>query len=52
MMHKFYLRKMYLENKLIEPGALALDGVSLDLGRIGVPAYVLATREDHIAPWT
>ena len=51
MMHKFYLRKMYLENKLIEPGALALDGQPLDLGRIAVPAYVLATREDHIAPW-
>ncbi|MCC7015851.1 MAG: class I poly(R)-hydroxyalkanoic acid synthase [Rhodospirillales bacterium] len=51
MMHKFYLRKMYLENKLIEPGALALDGVPLDLGRIEIPAYVLATREDHIAPW-
>ena len=52
MMHKFYLRKMYLENKLIEPGALSLQGVPLDLGRIEIPAYVLATREDHIAPWT
>jgi polyhydroxyalkanoate synthase len=52
MMHKFYLRKMYLENKLIEPGALALAGQPLDLGRIEIPAYVLATREDHIAPWT
>ena len=51
MMHKFYLRKMYLENKLIEPGALVLDGQPLDLGRIAIPAYVLATREDHIAPW-
>jgi polyhydroxyalkanoate synthase len=51
MMHKFYLRKMYLENKLIEPGALALDGTPIDLGRVDVPAFVLATREDHIAPW-
>ncbi len=51
MMHKFYLRKMYLENKLIEPGAIALAGVPVDLGRIAAPAYVLATREDHIAPW-
>lgn len=51
MMHKFYLRKMYLENKLIEPGALTLAGVPLDLGRIRIPTYVLATREDHIAPW-
>ncbi|MEK7819648.1 MAG: class I poly(R)-hydroxyalkanoic acid synthase [Pseudomonadota bacterium] len=51
MMHKFYLRKMYLENKLIEPGALSLAGVPIDLGRIAVPTYLLATREDHIAPW-
>ncbi len=33
-----------------EAGALVLDGVPIDLGRIRVPAYVLATREDHIAP--
>ncbi|MBM3580763.1 MAG: class I poly(R)-hydroxyalkanoic acid synthase [Alphaproteobacteria bacterium] len=51
MMHKFYLRKMYLENKLIEPGALTLAGIPLDLDRIQIPTYVLATREDHIAPW-
>ena len=51
MMHKFYLRKMYLENKLIQPGAISLAGRAIDLGKIGVPTYVLATREDHIAPW-
>ena len=51
MMHKFYLRRMYLENKLIEPGGISLAGVPLDLGKIAAPTYVLATREDHIAPW-
>ncbi len=51
MMHSFYLRKMYLENKLVEPGAINLAGVPIDLGRIEVPTYILATREDHIAPW-
>lgn len=52
MMHGFYLRNMYLDNKLIEPGALQIAGVPIDLGKIEVPVYVLATREDHIAPWT
>ena len=51
MMHGFYLRKMYLENKLVEPGAISLAGVPIDLGGIEVPTYILATREDHIAPW-
>ncbi|NQU56241.1 MAG: class I poly(R)-hydroxyalkanoic acid synthase, partial [Rhodospirillales bacterium] len=50
-MHSFYLRKMYLENKLVEPGGITLDGVPLDLGKITVPTYIISTREDHIAPW-
>ncbi|MFQ5775775.1 MAG: PHA/PHB synthase family protein [Kiloniellaceae bacterium] len=51
MMHRFYLRKMYHENRLVEPGGLEMRGVPIDLRRIAVPAYLLATREDHIAPW-
>ncbi len=50
-MHAFYLRKMYLENKLIEPGGTTLDGTPVDLTAIKTPSYVLSTREDHIAPW-
>ncbi|MEX2451689.1 MAG: class I poly(R)-hydroxyalkanoic acid synthase [Rhodospirillales bacterium] len=50
-MHSFYLREMYLANKLIEPGAIKLAGVPIDLTRIKVPVYILSTREDHIAPW-
>jgi len=50
-MHSFYLRKMYLENKLIEPGGIVLDGVKIDLRKIAVPTYIISTREDHIAPW-
>ena len=51
MMHSFYLRQMYLDNKLIEKGGISLDGVKIDLRRIKVPTYMLSTREDHIAPW-
>ena len=39
-MHSFYLRKMYLENKLVEPGGIELAGVKLDLRDIKVPAYI------------
>jgi polyhydroxyalkanoate synthase len=42
---------MYLENNLRVPGKLTMCGVPVDLGRIDMPAYVLATQEDHIVPW-
>jgi len=51
MMHGFYLRRFYLENRLVEPGGVSLLGEPIDLGRIRVPCYFLSTREDHIAPW-
>lgn len=50
-MYTWYLRKMYLENKLIEPGGVELCGVPVDLGKIDCPVYCLSTIEDHIAPW-
>ncbi|MDP6350781.1 MAG: class I poly(R)-hydroxyalkanoic acid synthase [Alphaproteobacteria bacterium] len=50
-MHSFYLRKMYQENRLVEPGGIEIAGVPIDLGRVTVPVYVMASREDHIAPW-
>ncbi len=51
MMHGFYLREMYLNNRLIEPDALTIAGTPIDLRRIETPAYFLSAREDHIAPW-
>lgn len=50
-MHSFYLRNMYLHNRLREPGGITLAGVPIDLGKITVPCYFVATAEDHIAPW-
>lgn len=47
--HSFYLRNCYLENKLTA-GEMVLDGIRLDLGKVTIPVYNLATREDHIAP--
>jgi len=50
-MYCWYVRNMYLENNLREPGKLSMCGVPVDLGAIGLPTYILATREDHIVPW-
>jgi polyhydroxyalkanoate synthase len=50
-MHSFYLRNMYQENLLCKPGALTLAGVPIDLTKIKTPAFILSTKEDHIAPW-
>ena len=50
-MHEFYLRAMYLKNDLVKPDALTLAGEPIDLARIHVPLYQVATEDDHIAPW-
>ncbi len=50
-MHSFYLRNMYLENRLVQPGGITIDGVPIDLGKVTTPACFVATREDHICPW-
>ncbi len=47
--HSFYLRNCYLHNNLAN-GKMKIGGVTLDVGKIKVPIYNLATREDHIAP--
>jgi len=51
MMHSLYLRKMYLQNKLVEPGGIEMGGVPIDLTKIKTPVYWLSTKDDHIAPW-
>src|SRR5215469_4075812 len=50
-MHSFYLRNMYQANKLVVPGGVTLGGVPIDLRSIDTPAFLLSTKEDHIAPW-
>ncbi|MDA8109478.1 MAG: class I poly(R)-hydroxyalkanoic acid synthase [Betaproteobacteria bacterium] len=50
-MYCYYVRNTYLENKLRVPGALVNCGVPVDLGKVGLPSFILATREDHIVPW-
>jgi polyhydroxyalkanoate synthase len=47
--HNFYLSEFYGENRLAKR-EMALAGTRLDLGKVKLPIYELATREDHIAP--
>ena len=49
--HSYYLRHMYLQNDLAKPDALDVDGIPIDLGRVTLDTYCVATSEDHIAPW-
>ena len=50
-MYCYYLRNMYLENKLRIRGALSACGVALDLSAVDVPSFYFAAQEDHIVPW-
>jgi polyhydroxyalkanoate synthase len=50
-MHSFYLRNMYQRNLLAKPDGISLAGSPIDLSSIKAPTFLLATREDHIAPW-
>ena len=47
----WYVRNMYLENNLRVPGKTLQCGVPVDLSEIDVPAFVYASRDDHIVPW-
>ena len=51
-MYCWYLRHMYLQNELRQPGKLTVCGEKVDLGRIEIPTYIYGSREDHIVPWT
>jgi polyhydroxyalkanoate synthase len=48
----WYLRNLYLDDSLKIPGKLEVAGEKIDLGVIDAPAFIYASREDHIVPWT
>jgi polyhydroxyalkanoate synthase len=50
-MYCWYTRNTYLENNIKEPGKTTQCGVPIDLSKVKVPLYLLASREDHIVPW-
>lgn len=50
--YAWYLRNLYLENKLVQPGQLTVCGQGLNLAQVDVPVYIYGSREDHIVPIT
>jgi polyhydroxyalkanoate synthase len=50
-MHSYYLRNMYLNNLLRQPGGITLLDTPIDLSKVKTPSYFISTVEDHIAPW-
>src|SRR5579863_5639229 len=47
--HRFYLRHCYLQNDLTHD-RMVIEGRPVTLGKVKIPVYNLAAREDHIAP--
>ena len=47
--HSFYIRNCYLENQLSQ-NKMVIDKINLDLSKVKIPIYNLATKDDHIAP--
>jgi polyhydroxyalkanoate synthase len=49
-MHGQYLRGLYLHNDLAE-GRYRVAGEAVDLSRLRLPLFVVATERDHVSPW-
>ncbi len=48
----WYLRHTYLQDDLKVPGRVSNCGQPVDFGAVKAPAFIYASREDHIVPWT
>lgn len=47
----WYFRNTYLENNLVVPGQVQVDGTPIDFSVLDMPAYIYASKDDHIVPW-
>ena len=47
----WYVRNTYLENNLRVPDKTIQCGEPVDLSLVDIPAFLYASREDHIVPW-
>jgi polyhydroxyalkanoate synthase len=49
-LHRDFVR-LAVDNALVRPGVASMLGTPVDLGRIGVDAYVVAGAADHLCAW-
>jgi len=50
-LYTWYVRELYLCNKLRIPGAVRINGAPANLDQLSMPAYVVGAEKDHIVPW-
>lgn len=50
-MHNTYVKEILIENSLMFSEGIAVKGKSIQLHNILTPTFIVAAREDHIAPW-
>lgn len=46
-----YLTDFYRDNAFMNKGRLVVDDTVIDVSNIETPVYMVATKDDHIAPW-
>jgi polyhydroxyalkanoate synthase len=49
-MHSEYLKHLFLNNELSR-GIYEMDGKAIAISDIHVPAFIVSTTRDHVAPW-
>jgi polyhydroxyalkanoate synthase len=50
-MFDYYMENMYVKNLLIKPGGLEILGSKIDLSKVNIPSFWVASKSDHIVPW-
>ena len=51
-MYIYYLKNMYIDNKLMRPNSLEMLNTKIDVSQIDIPSFSLAAKGDHIAIWS
>ncbi len=49
--HLFFLREICIENGLVKPNKIVINGIPIDLHNIRQDVYAFGAVQDHIVPW-